>query len=93
MERHRSRAEFRRASRDGPWVLAGFWVDHVDFQPAWPGVEPISGRLPDTGLLSWFDLPIVIAPDAQAAGEAALQIARQAFPGMVKPRVPFGARD
>jgi hypothetical protein len=89
VEHHRARAEFRRASRDAPWVLAGVWVDHVAFQPAIPGVEPISGRLPETGLLGWFDLPTVIAPDARAAGEAALQVARESFPTTVRRTVPF----
>ena len=93
VERHRARAEFRRSSRDSPWILAGVWIDHVDFQAIAPGVEPLTGRLPDTGLLGWFDLPTVIAPDARAAGEAALQIAQQAFPRMVRARVPFGAMD
>ena len=93
MERHQARAEFRRESRDSPWILAGVWVDHVAFQGISPGVEPLTGRLPGTGLLAWFDLPTVIAPDARSAGEAALQIARQAFPRMVRARVPFGATD
>jgi hypothetical protein len=90
VEHHHARAEFRRASRDAPWVLAGVWVDDIAFQPVGPGVEPITRRLPDTGLLGWFDLPTVIAPDARAAGEAALQVARQAFPRTVRRAVPFG---
>ena len=89
MEHHRARAEFRRANRDAPWVLAGVWIDHVAFQPAVAGVEPISGRLPETGLLGWFDLPTVIAPDARAAGDAALQAARDSFPATVRRTVPF----
>ena len=89
VEHHQARAEFRRESRDAPWVLAGVWVDHVAFQPVRPGVEPIARRLPETGLLGWLDLPTIIAPSIQAAGEAALQVARQTFPGMVRRGVPF----
>jgi len=48
MEHHQARAEFRRASRDAPWVLAGVWVDHVAFLPVRPGIEPIAHRLPET---------------------------------------------
>lgn len=67
MERHQARAEFRRATRDDRWVLAGVWVDHFAFVPATPGVEPITRRLPDTGLLGWADLPPIIAPNLEAA--------------------------
>ena len=78
-------------SRADSWVLAGVWIDHFAFQPVSPGVEPVTRRLPDTGLLGWFDLPTVIAPDARAAGEAALEVARQAFPRTVRRAVPFAA--
>jgi len=88
-ERYRANAEFRRARRDAPWVLAGVWVDHVDFYPAGPGVEPIRRRLPETGLLGWSELPPIIASGAEAAGEAALTTARQAWPTRVRRSVPF----
>jgi len=89
VEHHNARAEFRRVTRDDPWILAGVWVDHVAFQPATPGVEPITGRLPDTGLLGWADLPTVIALGVTAAGEAALIVARQAWPDRVRDVVPL----
>ena len=89
VENHNARAEFRRVTRDDPWILAGVWVDHVAFQPATPGVEPITGRLPDTGLLGWADLPTVIALGVTAAGEAALIVARQAWPDRVRDVVPL----
>jgi hypothetical protein len=89
VEQHQARAEFRRATRSDPWVLAGVWVEHVVFQPASPGVEPITQRLPDTGLLGWADLPTVIAPTLAAAAQAGLVIARQAWPERVSDEVPF----
>jgi hypothetical protein len=73
-------------------VLAGVWIDHVAFQPVSPGVEPVAGRLPETGLLGWFDLPTIIAPSLEAAGEAALQAARETFPGKLRGGVPFATR-
>jgi hypothetical protein len=88
-ERYRANAEFRRADRQAPWVLAGVWIDHVAFHAARPGVEPIARRLPDTGLLGWAELPPLLAPDPEAAGVAALDVARQAWPGRVRSRVPF----
>jgi len=91
VEHHKARAEFRRVTRDDPWILAGVWVDHVAFQPATAGVDPIAGRLPDTGLLGWADLPTVIAPGITAAGEAALIVARQAWPDRVRGEIPFAS--
>ncbi|HYU51245.1 MAG TPA: hypothetical protein VEO91_15080 [Candidatus Limnocylindria bacterium] len=88
-ERYRANAEFRRADRGAPWVLAGVWIDHVDFHPASPGVEPIARRLPETGLLGWVELPPLVAPGRQAAGAAALEVARHAWPGRVRAKVPF----
>jgi hypothetical protein len=88
-ERYRANAEFRRADRDTPWILAGVWIDHVAFHPARPGVEPIARRLPETGLLGWAELPPLVAPSALAAGAAALEIARRAWPGRVRAKVPF----
>ncbi|HEV8699298.1 MAG TPA: hypothetical protein VGQ89_16510 [Candidatus Limnocylindrales bacterium] len=88
-ERYRASAEFRRASRTSPWVLAGVWIDHVAFHPARPGVEPIARRLPETGLLGWIELPPLVAPGREAAGAAALAAARQAWPDRVRARVPF----
>ena len=92
VEHHQARAEFRRSSRDDPWVLAGVWIDHVAFQPAHPGVEPIGRRLPDTGLVGWADLPMVIAPTVEAAGEAALKVARDGWPARIRSEVPFASR-
>jgi len=89
--RFHASAEFRRSRRDGPWVLAGVWIDHVEFHPAGPGVEPIARRLPETGLLGWSELPPIIASGADAAGEAALSVARQAWPTRVRRSVPFAS--
>jgi hypothetical protein len=93
VEHHQARAEFRRTSRDDAWVLAGVWIDHVAFHPAHPGVEPIGGRLPDTGLLGWADLPMVIAPSVEGAGEAALKVARDGWPARIRSEVPFASRS
>jgi hypothetical protein len=86
---HEARAEFRRSSRDHSWVLAGVWIDDIEFHPASPGVEPIRRRLPESGLVGWIELPIVIAPTAVAAGEVGLEVARQAWPRRVRRNVPF----
>jgi hypothetical protein len=90
-ERYRANAEFRRAGRQAPWILAGVWIDHVVFHPAEPGVEPIARRLPETGLLGWVPLPPVVAADPHAAGAAALNAARRAWPGRVRAKVPFAS--
>jgi hypothetical protein len=89
LERHEARAEFRRADRNHPWVLAGVWIDSVSFHPASAGVEPIRRRLPESGLIGWIGLPVVIAPSAGAAGEAALGAARRGWPARACPDVPF----
>jgi hypothetical protein len=89
LERHEARAEFRRSDRNHSWVLAGVWIDLVSFHPATAGVEPIRRRLPESGLVGWIGLPVVIAPSVGAAGEAALAAARQGWPGRVRPDVPF----
>jgi hypothetical protein len=89
VEHHEARAEFRRSDRSHSWVLAGVWIDHVSFHPATAGVEPIRRRLPESGLLGWTDLPVVIAPTVGAAGEAALEVARRGWPTRVRPDVPF----
>jgi hypothetical protein len=91
VERYRANAEFRRASRAAPWVLAGVWIDHVEFHPARPDVEPIARRLPETGLLGWVELPPIAAPGSDAAGLAALNVARVAWPERVRARVPFAS--
>jgi hypothetical protein len=88
-ERYRANAEFRRAAREAPWILAGVWIDHIVFHPARPGVEPIARRLPETGLLGWVELPTVVAAEPEAAGSAALDVARRAWPGRVRSKVPF----
>ena len=90
-ERYRANAEFRRASRAARWVLAGVWIDHVEFHPARQGVEPIVRRLPETGLLGWVELPPLVAPGPEAAGTAALDAARRAWPGRVRTTVPFAS--
>ena len=89
--RYRANAEFRRASRAAPWVLAGVWIDHVEFHPARPDVEPIARRLPETGLLGRGELPPIVAPGREAAGLAALNVARTAWPERVRPTVPFAS--
>jgi hypothetical protein len=90
-ECYRANAEFRRVSRGAPWVLAGVWIDHVDFHPARPGVEPIARRLPETGLLGWAELPPLVATGPEAAGAAALAAAHHAWPGRVRATVPFAS--
>jgi len=90
-ERYRANAEFRRASRAAPWVLAGVWIDHVEFHPARPDVEPIARRLPETGLLGWTELPPLVAQGPEAAGMAALDAARRAWPGRDRATVPFAS--
>ena len=65
MPAYAARAEFRRAERGAPWVLAGVVIDHR-LWPARDGVDPIHGRLPDAGLVGWADVGTVIAPDAPA---------------------------
>jgi len=90
-ERYRANAEFRRAILATPWVLAGVWIDHVEFHPARPDVEPIARRLPETGLLGWSELPPLVAPGPEAAGTAALDAARRAWPGRVRATVPFAS--
>lgn len=89
MPAYRARAEFRRLTRASPWVLAGVRVG-VTFRPAAPEVEPIRSRLPDSGLVGWatLDMPIV-APDAERAGDAALEVARSTWPDRVCAAVPY----
>lgn len=86
---YRARAEFRRVDRRSRWVLAGVRVG-ARFVPAVPGVEPIRGRLPDSGLVGWapLDTPI-LAPDADAAAEAALDLARATWPDRARGPVPY----
>jgi hypothetical protein len=85
-------AEFRRRDRTAPWVLAGVWLDQTRFQPARPGVEPVTRRLPDTGLLGWSEPFPIIAPDEDAAAQAALAAARGRWPEADRRSVPFASR-
>ena len=89
LQRHEARAEFRRSDRSQSWVLAGVWIDTVSFHPATAGVEPIRRRLPESGLIGWIGLPVVIAPTIEAAGDAALGVARRGWPARARPDVPF----
>jgi hypothetical protein len=93
VEHHEARAEFRRFDRNHSWVLAGVWIDGVSFHPATAGVEPIRRRLPESGLIGWIDLPVVIALTDGAAGEAALDVARRGWPARVRSVVPFANSD
>jgi hypothetical protein len=87
---YRGRAEFRRADRGAPWVLAGVVIDHR-LWPAADGVQPIRGRLPDAGLVGWADLDAVIAPDAPTAAKSALDVARGTWPQRARDRVPWSS--
>ena len=91
MPAYRARAEFRRLTRDAPWVLAGVRVADRFF-PAAAGVEPIRGRLPEAGLVGWaaIDEPI-LAPDATGAAATALELAARRWPARVGRGVPFPA--
>jgi hypothetical protein len=89
MPRYHARAEFRRTSVTGSWILAGVVVDHV-FYPAQPGVERIRRRLREPGLQGWSDLPAeVIAADEAQAAEVALEVARAHWPKRVRADIPF----
>jgi hypothetical protein len=82
------RAEFRRADRAGPWVLAGVTRDGR-FWPALAEVEPIRHRL-EPGLLGWAALPSpILAASVDAAAEAALDVARSTWPDRNRADVPF----
>jgi hypothetical protein len=86
-----ARAEFRRRDRNAPWILAGVLVGG-EFWPARPGVERIRQRLPDAGLLGWADLPSpLIAPDAESAAAAALEVAAAAWPARAGRPVPWAS--
>jgi hypothetical protein len=87
---YRGRAEFRRADRGSPWVLAGVVIDHR-LWPARDGVEPIRGRLPDAGLVGWADVAPVIAPDAPTAAATSLDVARATWPDRARGRVPWAS--
>jgi hypothetical protein len=89
--RYAARAEFRRRDRGARWVLAGVRIDGV-FHPAADGIEPIRGRLPDSGLLAWADIPTaILAPDAATAATVALQVAAQTWPAESRGRAPFAS--
>ena len=70
-------------------MLAGVWIDGSGFHPAQPGVEPIRGRLSDAGLVGWAELPPVLTPTLDQAGEVGLEIARATWPRWSRPDVPF----
>jgi hypothetical protein len=89
--RYAARAEFRRRDRGARWVLAGIRIDGV-FHPAADGIEPIRGRLPDTGLLAWADLPTaILAPDEATAASVALDVAAHTWPAESRGRAPFAS--
>ncbi|HEV8488407.1 MAG TPA: hypothetical protein VGQ58_01325 [Candidatus Limnocylindrales bacterium] len=91
MPRYSARAEFRRLDRDSSWVLAGVVIGHR-FWPSEPGVERVRGRLVAAGLLGWTDLPTpIVARDADAAAEAALELARAGWPDRRRARVPHAS--
>ncbi len=91
MPRYAARAEFRRRRRDDRWVLAGVRIEGF-FHPAADGIEPIRGRLPDTGLLAWADLPTkILAPDRATAATVALGVAAQIWPAESRGRAPFAS--
>ena len=88
---YRGRAEFRRADRGSPWVLAGVVIDHR-LWPAGDGVQPIRGRLPDAGLVGWSDVAPVIAADATTAAASSLDVARSTWPDRARDARPVGVR-
>jgi hypothetical protein len=90
MQIYRGRAEFRRADRGSPWVLAGVVIDHC-LWPAGDGVQPIRGRLPDAGLVGWSDVSPVIAPDAPTAAASTLHMARATWPDRARDHVPWSS--
>jgi len=72
-------------------VLAGVRIDGV-FHPAADGIEPIRGRLPDSGLLAWADIPTaILAPDAATAASVALEVAARTWPAESRGRAPFAS--
>jgi hypothetical protein len=93
--RYAARAEFRRRHRGARWVLAGVIVEGA-FHPAADGIEPVRARLPETGLVTWADLPtVIVAPDRASAATIALEVATARWPAEARGRVPFasGAPD
>ena len=70
-------------------MLAGVRIDGV-FHPAADGIEPVRGRLPDTGLLAWADVPVpILAPDPATAATVALEVAVRTWPAESRGRAPF----
>jgi hypothetical protein len=91
MPRYVARAEFRREDRSAPWVLAGVVIAHR-FWGADIGVEPISRRLPVTGLVAWTTIPTpIVAADEAVAADAALSVARATWPARDRRPVPFAS--
>ena len=95
MRRFQARAEFRRRTRGSHWVLAG--VSIADrFLAAADGVERITARLPEPGLVAWTDLPDpILATSVDQALTIALAVARARWPSYGAGDVPFpsGAPD
>jgi hypothetical protein len=89
--RYAARAEFRRRRRGARWVLAGVRIEGV-FHPASDGIQPIRGRLPDSELLAWADVPtVILAPDVATAAAIALEVASQTWPAESRGRAPFAS--
>ncbi len=85
----RARAEFRRRDRAARWVLAGIVIDG-DLWPARDGVEPIRGRLPESGLVGWSDIESpIVARDVSTAAAVALDVARATWPDTDRHDVPW----
>ena len=87
---YRGRAEFRRADRGTPWILAGVVIDHR-LWPAVDGVQPIRGRLPGPGLVGWSEVTPVIAPDVAAGAAASIEVARSTWPDRDRSNVPWAS--
>jgi hypothetical protein len=89
MRRYQARAEFRRRARGSGWVLAGVSIGGR-FLAAADGVERIRVRLPETGLIAWADLPVlIVAESIDDALWTALEVARGRWHGHDQSAVPF----
>ncbi len=89
--RYAARAEFRRRRRGARWVLAGVRIEGV-FHPAADGVEPIRGRLPDSGTARLGRPPDRDPrPGCGDRGAVALEVAGQTWPAESRGRAPFAS--
>jgi len=70
-------------------VLAGVSIGGR-FLPVADGVEQVTARLPEPGLLAWRDLPDpIVAEGIDQALSVALEVARGRWPRYDRTAVPF----